>query len=176
MFSSLDALDGPVPSPPSLPRGLLILLVAFPSHGPRCMPGPSPPPRSTPLRPRVGYAFRAPDLLYRAMTHASYSRVNGHALAVRPGHRRRPRRPPSTVRASSARPPLRARVPGPVEARLRIPGVVRVAGGTGQRVRGARRLRPAPSARWRRCRRRQQQRCHRGGDLEDASCMCSLVF
>jgi hypothetical protein len=34
------------------------------------------------LQARIGYDFRAPDLLRRAMTHASYSRENGRALAV----------------------------------------------------------------------------------------------
>ncbi|WVZ61337.1 hypothetical protein U9M48_011235 [Paspalum notatum var. saurae] len=34
------------------------------------------------LQSRVGYTFRAPGLLRRAMTHASYSRDNGRALAV----------------------------------------------------------------------------------------------
>jgi dsRNA-specific ribonuclease len=34
------------------------------------------------LQKQIGYAFRSPDLLRRAMTHASYSRENGRALAV----------------------------------------------------------------------------------------------
>ncbi|KAM0928689.1 hypothetical protein ACQ4PT_002636 [Festuca glaucescens] len=34
------------------------------------------------LQKQIGYAFQSPDLLRRAMTHASYSRENGRALAV----------------------------------------------------------------------------------------------
>uniref|UniRef100_A0A0D9W1J8 RNase III domain-containing protein n=1 Tax=Leersia perrieri TaxID=77586 RepID=A0A0D9W1J8_9ORYZ len=34
------------------------------------------------LQKQIGYEFRSPDLLRRAMTHASYSRENGRALAV----------------------------------------------------------------------------------------------
>lgn len=61
----------------------LLLLVASPSH-PRATAAASSPfdAALAKLQARIGYAFRAPDLLRRAMTHASYSRENGRALAV----------------------------------------------------------------------------------------------
>lgn len=59
---------------------LLLLLVASPSH-PRATASPFDAALAK-LQARIGYAFRAPDLLRRAMTHASYSRENGRALAV----------------------------------------------------------------------------------------------
>ncbi|OEL32170.1 hypothetical protein BAE44_0006811 [Dichanthelium oligosanthes] len=70
-------------------RCLLLLLIAFPSH-PRATAAAGPAPLSSSpfdaalgkLQTRIGYAFGAPDLLRRAMTHASYSRENGRALAV----------------------------------------------------------------------------------------------
>ena len=77
-------------TPPSaILRCLLLLLVAFPSH-PRATAAAGPAPLSSSpfdaalakLQARIGYAFRAPDLLRRAMTHASYSSENGRALAV----------------------------------------------------------------------------------------------
>ncbi|KAL6638650.1 hypothetical protein ACP70R_023761 [Stipagrostis hirtigluma subsp. patula] len=77
-------------TPPPLPLCLLLLtlLAASPSH-PQATGAVGPPPSSSPfdaalaaLQKQIGYTFRAPDLLRRAMTHASYSRENGRALAV----------------------------------------------------------------------------------------------
>jgi dsRNA-specific ribonuclease len=74
------------PTPPPILLVLLLLVASFPSH-PRATA--SAPLSTSPfdaalaaLQSRVGYAFRAPSLLRRAMTHASYSRENGRALAV----------------------------------------------------------------------------------------------
>ncbi|CAL4937162.1 unnamed protein product [Urochloa decumbens] len=60
---------------------LLLLLVASPSH-PRASASSPFEAALAKLQARIGYTFRAPDLLRRAMTHASYSRENGRALAV----------------------------------------------------------------------------------------------
>ncbi|TVU44230.1 hypothetical protein EJB05_03666, partial [Eragrostis curvula] len=65
--------------PPSL---LLCLLIAaaFPSHPVAAGSGFDA--ALARLQSQIGYDFRAPELLRRAMTHASYSRENGRALAV----------------------------------------------------------------------------------------------
>ncbi|RCV39882.1 hypothetical protein SETIT_9G006000v2 [Setaria italica] len=76
-------------TPPSPILLCLLLLVASPFL-PRAAAAAGPAPLSSSsfdaglakLQARIGYAFRAPDLLRRAMTHASYSRENGRALAV----------------------------------------------------------------------------------------------
>ncbi|KQK12028.1 hypothetical protein BRADI_1g01120v3 [Brachypodium distachyon] len=82
---------------PPLAAVLLVLLVvcaAFPSSHPLALGLESPPAAeaaaaSSPfdaalaaLEKRIGYGFRSPGLLRRSMTHASYSRENGRALAV----------------------------------------------------------------------------------------------
>ncbi|CAN6291036.1 unnamed protein product [Urochloa humidicola] len=71
-------------TPPSPILLCVLLLVASPAH-PRATAALSSSPFDaalSKLQARIGYAFRAPDLLRRAMTHASYSRENGRALAV----------------------------------------------------------------------------------------------
>ncbi|XP_062213064.1 protein NUCLEAR FUSION DEFECTIVE 2 [Phragmites australis] len=76
----------------AIPQPLLLLCllvsIAFPSH-PRAVGSGLAPASSSPfdaalatLQTQIGHSFRAPDLLRRAMTHASYSRENGRALAV----------------------------------------------------------------------------------------------
>nr|CAB3497421.1 unnamed protein product [Digitaria exilis] len=76
-------------APPPILFCLLLFLVASPSH-PRVTAAAGPAPLSSSpfdaalskLQAQIGYAFRAPYLLRRAMTHASYSIENGRALAV----------------------------------------------------------------------------------------------
>ncbi|KAF0906219.1 hypothetical protein E2562_009235 [Oryza meyeriana var. granulata] len=61
---------------------LLVVLVAIPSQ-PHALRSSSPFDAAlATLQKQIAYDFRAPDLLRRAMTHASYSRENGRALAV----------------------------------------------------------------------------------------------
>lgn len=75
---------------PTPPRILLILALLLAASFPSNTRAAAAAPLSTSpfdaalaaLQSRVGYAFRAPSLLRRAMTHASYSRENGRALAV----------------------------------------------------------------------------------------------
>ncbi|AQK61531.1 RNA binding protein precursor [Zea mays] len=70
------------PTPPPLVLILLLLVASFPSP-PRATASASPFDAAlAALQSRVGYAFRAPALLRRAMTHSSYSHENGRALAV----------------------------------------------------------------------------------------------
>uniref|UniRef100_A0A0E0KLP8 RNase III domain-containing protein n=1 Tax=Oryza punctata TaxID=4537 RepID=A0A0E0KLP8_ORYPU len=62
----------------------LLILVAIPSSRSHALPSSSSPfdAALATLQNQIAYHFHAPDLLRRAMTHASYSRENGRALAV----------------------------------------------------------------------------------------------
>ncbi|KAL6909357.1 hypothetical protein ACP4OV_001638 [Aristida adscensionis] len=71
-------------TPPALILCLLMLAAAFPSS-PQAAGAAAVGPFDAALaalQARIGYGFRDPGLLRRAMTHASYSRENGRALAV----------------------------------------------------------------------------------------------
>ncbi|KAB8094531.1 hypothetical protein EE612_021727 [Oryza sativa] len=63
---------------------LVVILVAIPSSRSHALPSSSSPfdAALATLQNQIAYRFHAPDLLRRAMTHASYSRENGRALAV----------------------------------------------------------------------------------------------
>ncbi|XP_044361789.1 protein NUCLEAR FUSION DEFECTIVE 2 [Triticum aestivum] len=92
------------------------------------------------LQGRMGYAFRSPDLLRRAMTHASYSRENGRALAVlglaaaESAAALRAlaadRDAPASAVSRAARDAAGEPACAAAGARAGIPGVVRVAGST----------------------------------------------
>ena len=92
------------------------------------------------LQGRIGYAFGSPDLLRRAMTHASYSRENGRALAVlglaaaESAAALRAlaadRDAPASAVSRAARDAAGEPACAAAGARAGIPGVVRVAGST----------------------------------------------
>uniref|UniRef100_A0A453ML44 RNase III domain-containing protein n=1 Tax=Aegilops tauschii subsp. strangulata TaxID=200361 RepID=A0A453ML44_AEGTS len=75
------AAMAPPPPPPATLAAVLLLLVSV-SHPPASASSSPFDAALAALQGRIGYAFRSPDLLRRAMTHASYSRENGRALAV----------------------------------------------------------------------------------------------
>ncbi|XP_047071444.1 protein NUCLEAR FUSION DEFECTIVE 2 [Lolium rigidum] len=92
------------------------------------------------LQGQIGYAFRSPDLLRRAMTHASYSRENGRALAVlglaasQSAAALRAlaadRDAPAAAVSRAARDAAGEAACAAAGARAGIPAIVRVAGGT----------------------------------------------
>ncbi|XP_020176134.1 protein NUCLEAR FUSION DEFECTIVE 2 [Aegilops tauschii subsp. strangulata] len=129
----------PPPPPPATLAAVLLLLVSV-SHPPASASSSPFDAALAALQGRIGYAFRSPDLLRRAMTHASYSRENGRALAVlglaaaESAAALRAlaadRDAPASAVSRAARDAAGEPACAAAGARAGIPGVVRVAGST----------------------------------------------
>ncbi|KAM3280510.1 hypothetical protein ACQJBY_047351 [Aegilops geniculata] len=131
------------PPPPATLAAVLLLLVSVSvASGLKYSPAASSPfdAALAALQGRIGYAFASPDLLRRAMTHASYSRENGRALAVlglaaaESAAALRAlaadRDAPASAVSRAARDAAGEPACAAAGARAGIPGVVRVAGST----------------------------------------------